>query len=182
MATDDFYYSTFKFTFWACHTLGNFQLKYLFMKKAHTHTHTATPDTFRDRKQKTPPNAGRFICIPTIYLFLSYMRRDLLCFYLALATKQKIPWGGAGGNLTCCDLSAGAMSVWVPSDRSGLKTCHLALRGTQFPFQPPTTILHRFFLESTLNWERAALTSQPCGEGGGISHWLGPYSGFPRDS
>lgn len=66
--------------------LGNFQLKYLFMKKAHIQK--ATPDTCRDRKQKDGPMQD------DLSAYVSDEKR-LLYFQLAVATKQKIPHGVA---------------------------------------------------------------------------------------
>lgn len=68
----------------------------IFIYEKGTHTHKATPDTFRDRKQKdTPMQDDLSAYPPNVYISLSYMRSDLLHFYLAVATKQQIPCGVA---------------------------------------------------------------------------------------
>lgn len=59
--------------------LGNFQLKYLFMKKAEKKKPPL--DSYRDRKQKDA----------AMQHDLSIDERRVLHFHLAIATTQKIP-------------------------------------------------------------------------------------------
>lgn len=99
----------------------------IFIYEKGTHTKKPPPDSFWDRKQK-----GALALDD-----LSADKKRWLHFYLAVATKQKIPLGVANfvarcgsWNLTCCGSCAGAMWAWGQKwpENPATPNSHLARR------------------------------------------------------
>ena len=151
--------------------LGNFQLKYLFMKKA-----KKKKNTLSGIENKKMP----WCCV--IYLQL---RRECCIFNLAICCHQTenslqngwLCWGG--GKLKShllwfvCRCDVGLSAEWQKwSEKPADQRFHLAFWDTWFQPQLPTKVLHLFILVNSQLGKQHSFPSYDEGEVGSLIVWV----------